>query len=79
MVGEGGVELIADNECEAGEGQVSLHSTICPLGFFDDIQTRVDDELVHVLRSVGETEPGNAIAAAFGGTKCDVENRRIGW
>lgn len=54
------------------------HSTIGPLRFFDDIQTRVDDELVHVLCRVRETEPGNAIAAAFGGSECDVEYRRIG-
>lgn len=53
------------------------HSTIGPLCFFDDIQTGVDDELVHVLRRVGEAEPGNAIAAAFGGTECDIEYRRI--
>lgn len=73
------MELIADNECEAGEGQVSLHSTICPLGFFDDIQTRVDDELVHVLRGVREPEAGNAIAATFGCSEGDVEYRGISW
>lgn len=73
------MELVASKECEDWGGEISLHSTICPLGFFDDIQTRVDDELVHVLRGVREPEAGNAIAATFRCAEGDVEYRGISW
>jgi hypothetical protein len=43
------------------------------LGFLDNVQTRVDDELVHVLRGIWEAESGDAVAAAFGGAEGDVE------
>ncbi len=39
----------------------------------------MDDELVHVLGGVRETEAGNAITAAFGGAEGDVEYGSVGW
>lgn len=38
----------------------------------------MDDELVHVLRRVREAESRNAIPAAFGGAKGDVEEGCVG-
>lgn len=38
----------------------------------------MDNELVHVLRSIRESEAGDAIAAAFRGAKGDVEKWGIG-
>jgi len=56
----------------------NVHSTIGPLCFFDDVQTGVNYELVHVLCRVWEAEPGNAVAATFGGAECDIKDGRIG-
>lgn len=60
----------------SGDGgvQVAIH----PLRLFNDIQTRMDDELVHVLRGIREAEAGNAIAATFRGAEGDVEEGGIG-
>ena len=33
----------------------------------------MDDELIHILRCIWESEPGDAIAAGFGGSEGDVE------
>lgn len=55
-----------------------IHIPIHPLRLLENIQAGMDNELVHVLRRVRETEPGNAIAAAFGGAKGDVEEGGVG-
>lgn len=55
-----------------------IHIPIHPLRLLENIQAGMNDELVHVLRRVRETKPGNAIAATFGGAKGDVEERGIG-
>jgi hypothetical protein len=49
------------------------HSAIRPLRFLQDVQTRVNDKLVHVLRGLREAEPGNAIATSLGRPECDIE------
>lgn len=57
---------------------IDSHSTICPLCFFHDVETGVDDELVHVLRCVWEAEAGYAIPAAFGSAEGNVEYGGVG-
>lgn len=60
------------------EGVVDIQSTIRPLHLLDNIQTRMDDELVHVLRRLGESKPRNAIAAGFRGAEGDAEQGHVG-
>jgi hypothetical protein len=43
----------------------NVHSTISPLSFLHNVQTGMDDELVHVLSCVRKAKPRNAIAATF--------------
>lgn len=50
-----------------------LQSSARPLCFFHDVQTGVDDELVHVRRRLRETEAGYAVAAALGGAEGNAE------
>lgn len=59
--------------------ELGIHIPINPLRLLDYVQTGVDDELVHILRVIREAEPRNAIAAAFGCTESDVEQRGIAW
>jgi hypothetical protein len=65
------------NIAERGKGSNS-HPPIRPLSFLDNVQTRVDDELVHVLCRVREAESRNAIASTFGGAKGNIEEGFVG-
>lgn len=57
---------------------MGVHIPVHPLCLLNNIQARMDNELVHVLRSIRESEAGDAIAAAFRGAKSDVEKGGIG-
>jgi hypothetical protein len=41
-----------------------IQSVVSPLHFFDDIETAMDDELVHVSGLMAET--GNAVSTSLG-------------
>ena len=60
---------------ENGRGvQIAIH----PLRLLNNIQARMDNELVHVLRGIRESKAGDTIATAFRSSKGDVEKRCIG-
>lgn len=52
---------------------IHIHASVRPLRLLHDIQTRVDDELVHVLRGVREAEASNTITTAFRCAEGNVE------
>lgn len=54
--------------------QIAIH----PLRLLNNIQARMDNELVHVLRGIRESKAGDTIATAFRSSKGDVEKRCIG-
>jgi hypothetical protein len=56
----------------------NIQSIIRPLHLLDNIQTRVNDELVHVLRCLRKTEPSYSIPAGFGGAKREAEQGDVG-
>lgn len=60
------------------EGKGEVHIPIHPLRLLQDVQTGVDDELVHVLRCIWEPEPRDAVAAALGGAEGEVEEGDVG-
>lgn len=50
-----------------------LQSAICPLRLFNNIQTSMNNKLIHVLRGIGESEACYSITASFGGAECQAE------
>lgn len=56
-----GIRASLQEQSKVWSGVLYSHSTISPLRFFQYVQTRVDDELVHILRCLREAEAGNAI------------------
>ena len=59
---------------EKGDGE-SIQVFICPLHFFDHVESSVDDELVHVFSFVSKAR--SAITAEFGGPKFELEERVV--
>jgi len=56
-------------------GRGDLQVLVSPLHFFHQVQSGVDDELVHVLCFIAEA--GDAIAADFGGAEVEFEERVV--
>lgn len=62
-------EIAFSGICQLGldngsEDWKNIQSIVSPLYFFDNVETAVDDELVHVSGLMAET--GNAVSASLG-------------